>query len=165
LAEAVVGTSFGSSLHGEITRRFLPENQQNSFFVYFVLMRHNRAGRIWRRALCGPAPHVYFKPRKLQATDDDVPLCVSPAVHVTGTCRASSEKRKEKMADAAGKLAELLAKKKAARAERPSSAHPSHSRSTLPAASHNSNMYEGPTNFQPCHFEHPANWMALVNTF
>ncbi len=47
------------------------------------------------------------------------------------------------MADGAGKLAELLAKKKAARAERPSSAHPSHSRSTLPAASHNAHLFEG----------------------
>ena len=47
------------------------------------------------------------------------------------------------MADSAGKLAELLAKKKAARAERPSSAHPSNSRSLFPAVSHGASHYEG----------------------
>ena len=45
------------------------------------------------------------------------------------------------MADG-GKLAELLAKKKAARAERPSSAHPSNSRTAYSGA-HVTSQYEG----------------------
>jgi hypothetical protein len=63
--------------------------------------------------------------------------------------------------DSAGKLAELLAKKKAARAERPSSAHPSNARPQYPAASQSASHYEGLYRHELSHLQDIALLKAL----